>query len=97
MRIWFAPVAKEDLTQACARLELIDVALAERFLDEFDNALERMTMFPHGAPPVDGFPGVRRARLRRFRYGVFYRVVEKELQVVRILHAKQDRSALHEG
>ncbi len=83
--------AISDLTDARDHYESIDDALAERFLDQVDIAVERLLAFPHGAPPVEGFPDVRRARLRRFPYGVFYRVDEAGILILRVLHTRRDR------
>jgi plasmid stabilization system protein ParE len=82
--------AVDDLRRARVRYEAIDPALSDDFAAAFDAVVERMRIFPHGAPPVDGFPGLRRARMRRFPYGVFYRDADETLVVVRVLHHARD-------
>ena len=52
--------------------------------------MERLQTFPHGAAPVEGFPGLRRARMRQFPYGVFYRPGTDDLVIVRALRTRQD-------
>ena len=36
-------------------------------------------------------PGLRRARMRQFPYGVFYRPGTDDLVIVRVLHTRQDQ------
>lgn len=83
--------AVEDLQDACDHYAEVDPALRERFLSDVDLVVERVETFPHGAVPVEGFLGMRRARLRQFPFGVFYRVGDiDDLVIVRVLHTRQD-------
>ena len=89
MRVRLTPQAVDDVRDAVDHYD--DVAgLGEEFLDQFDSVVERLLMFPNGAPPVEGFPGVRRARIRRFPYGAFYRLDGDDLVVLRVLHGRRD-------
>ncbi|MFV0460697.1 MAG: type II toxin-antitoxin system RelE/ParE family toxin [Actinomycetales bacterium] len=84
--------AVRDVEEACDYYSTIDPQLSTRFVDDVDAAIERIVMFPNGAPPVDGFDGLRRARLRRFPYGVFYqKTTESDLLIVRVLHSRRHR------
>lgn len=68
----------------------IDPRLSTRFVDDVDAAIERIVMFPLGAPPVDGFDELRRARMQRFPYGIFYQPTHAgDLIVVRVLHSRR--------
>ncbi len=85
--------AVDDLRRARDHYAGIDPALSENFADAFDTVIARIRAFPHGAPPVDGFPGLRRARMRRFPYGVFYRDTPDQdpvILVIRVLHGSRD-------
>ena len=87
--------AVDDLRRARDHYARINPALSEDFADAFDTVISRIRAFPHGAPPVDGFPGLRRARMRRFPYGVFYRDTPDQnpvILVVRVLHGSRDTS-----
>lgn len=95
MTIRLTRPAVEDLHFARDHYDGIDPDLGERFVADLDLVMARMQTFPHGAAPVEGFPGLRRARMRQFPYGVFYLLEGSEhLVVVRVLHTKQDRSTL---
>lgn len=85
--------AVDDLRRARDHYAGIDPALSEDFSAAFDTVISRIRAFPHGAPPVDGFPGLRRARMRRFPYGVFYRDTPDQdpaILVVRVLHGSRE-------
>lgn len=90
MNIRLTELAIGDLTDARDHYRAVDADLAQGFLDQFDRVLERLDMFPNGAPPVDGFTDVRRARMRQFPYGVFYRRDGDEILILRVLHARRD-------
>ncbi len=92
MRVRFTDRAVSDLAEVLEHYDAIDRALGKRFATEVDAALDRLRMFPLGAAPVAGVAGVRRARLRRFPYGVVYRAPDSddEVWVLRVLHMKRD-------
>jgi toxin ParE1/3/4 len=85
----FTRLATTDLLDARDAYAEKDPDLAIRFVDHLDVVIDRMRTFPLGAPPVDGFPGVRRARMRLFPYGIFYRV-DDGILVLRVLHTRRD-------
>ncbi len=90
MRIVLGENAVDDLRRARDHYAAIDPALSDGFADAFNAVVERIRTFPHGAPPVDGFPTLRRARMRRFPYGVFYVDTDERLIVLRVLHNARD-------
>jgi len=81
-----------DLGEIRDHYHAIGEDLEYRFLDQLDRVTNRLIAFPKGAPPVDGFPGVRRARMRRFPYGVFYRLDGDDILILRVLHTRRDAS-----
>lgn len=85
-----------DVAAARNHYRAIDEDLGRRFLDQFDGVMDRLAMFPNGAPPVDGFPDVRRARMRQFPYGVFYRNDQGDILVIRVLHTRGDTLTVDE-
>lgn len=76
----------------------IDPELSTRFADGVDAAIERIVMFPRGAPAVEGFDRLRRARMRRFPYGIFYQHTSAgDLLVIRVLHSGRHHPGSLEG
>lgn len=93
MRLVVRPRAADDLRTAYEHYAAIDPDLGDGFRDEFEVVVDRLGMFPLSGRPVEGVHGVRRARMRRFPYGVFYRTLSvDEIRILRVLHASQDRS-----
>ncbi len=92
MRIRLTAFAVQDLEDATTYYDEA-AGLGTTFLDQFELALRRLELFPRSAPPVAGFPEVRRARVRRFPFGLFYRVEQEQLIVLRVLHARRDAAS----
>jgi len=91
LRIRLTEHAVRDIEQAREHYAVISSELGDRFVAELEATVGRLEMFPNGAPPVEGFDGIRRARMRRFPYGIFYRyTAETELQLLRVLHSQRD-------
>lgn len=94
MTTHLTPHAAADLRDACDVYARADPALRDRFLADVDLVVERILTFPHGATPVAGHPDLRRARMRRFPFGVFYRVEDNhDLVIVRVLHTRRDHDS----
>lgn len=98
MRILLTPHAVGDVEEACDYYAGIDPGLSTRFADAVTEAIERIVMFPRGAPAVDGFDNLRRARMRQFPYGIFYQQTSAgDLLVVRVLHSRRHHPGALEG
>lgn len=92
LAVVLTPSAVVDLSEATAVYRHVGDDLAPAFVQAVDQLLERLQAFPNSGTPAEDLPGVRRARLRRFPYGVFYRVTPDEIRVLRVLHERRDRS-----
>ncbi|WP_228255042.1 type II toxin-antitoxin system RelE/ParE family toxin [Ornithinimicrobium avium] len=98
MRIVLTQHAVSDIEEACDYYAGIDPKLGTRFADDVGAAIERIVMFPKGAPAVEGFDELRRARMRRFPYGVFYQQTPAgDLLVVRVLHSRRHPAGALDG
>jgi toxin ParE1/3/4 len=91
------PEAVDDLQAALRYYAEIDADLARGFLEEFDLLIERLQMFPRSGRPVEQVSEVRRGRLRRFPYGVFYRLTDDNIRILRVLHSARDQPTLPEA
>ena len=90
MRVVLTQHAAKDAENAYDYYAAFDPELSARLAEDVDAAVERMVMFPRGAPVVEGFDGIRRARVRRFPYGIFYQQTPAgDLLVVRVLHSRR--------
>lgn len=97
MIVVLRPEVVKDLQAAVAFYAEIDAEIARDFAGDFDLLIERVQMFPRSGRPVTGVDEVRRGRLRRFPYGVFYRLTADEIRILRVLHAARDQPTLPEA
>lgn len=81
------PAAAADVEEAYRWYEDQREGLGEEFLTAVGAGLETIAALPLVAPVVHR--DTRRLLLRRFPYGVFYRLVKDEIVVVGCLHAKR--------
>lgn len=82
------PIAEDDIAQAKAWYNRRSSDLGDDFVLCVEEALDRIRNIPNGATEV--YPGVRRVVLRRFPYGVFYRVDPDQIAVLAVYHSKRD-------
>jgi len=83
----FRPAAAADVEDAWQWYEARREGLGDEFLDVVQATLESITAHPASAPVVHR--DVRRQLLRRFPFGLFYRIVEGQVVVVACFHAKR--------
>ena len=84
--------ATEDLLAACDYLEAQRPGLGTRLVREVRRVLERITTHPelHGRVYED----VRRAAVKRFSYGVFYKSTPDRIEVLAVFHDSRDPDGL---
>jgi plasmid stabilization system protein ParE len=79
--------AERDLDEAYAWYEARSEGLGEAFLRAVGACFARISSHPEAAPEVAH--RVRRARLRRFPYGVYYVVREDAIDVLAVYHSRR--------
>jgi plasmid stabilization system protein ParE len=82
------PAAEADLAAAKAWYERQQRGLGIDFLQCVEEALDRIRILPEAYREV--VPGVRRVIVRRFPYGVYYRVDQNQIAVLAFYHSKRD-------
>src|SRR2546422_840051 len=82
------PEAEEDMADAKGWYSRKRRGLAERFLLCVEEALDRIRLIPKAATEV--VPGIRRVVVRRFPYGVFYRIDPDQIAILADYHSKRD-------
>src|SRR5262245_12482106 len=83
--------AEADLDEAAQWYEERSAGLGEDFVSQVRTTLELIGDNPELYGEVH--PGIRRARVKRFPYGVFYRLRENRVEVVAVFHDHRDPSA----
>lgn len=84
------PDAEADVEEACDQLEAVRAGLGKQFLVRVREVLLRIEKMPelHGKVWED----VRAARLKQYRYIVFFVVLADHVDVLAVLHSARDSS-----
>lgn len=82
-----SPTAEADLQEATDFYELQKPGLGEVFLRALDEGFERIRTHPNAFRI--GEDGVRTGFLRRFPYGVRFRVVSNRIEVLAVWHERR--------
>jgi plasmid stabilization system protein ParE len=82
------PDAEADLAEAKRWYEERREGLGADFVLCVEEALEKVRRNPEVYPII--YKNVRRATVRRFPYGVFYRVVVRQIIVLGVFHGRRD-------
>lgn len=82
------PAAAADVEDAWRWYEARREGLGDEFLEVVRAAIESIGAYPESAPVVHR--DIRRRLLKRFPYGLFYRLIEGQVVVVACFHAKRN-------
>lgn len=63
--------------------------LGADFLEEVDRAIETVREAPAIWPLRDGSRGIRRYLIHRFPYGVVYRIKDRVIQIIAVMHFRR--------
>ena len=84
----FSPAARAEAHEAFDWYETRAVGLGNRFVAELDAIAEQIAANPMMFPIV--FKDLRRARLRRFPYGLYFRLEDEAIYVIACFHGSRD-------
>lgn len=82
------PEAQVDLFRARDWYENQQPGLGRAFVDAVDETLEQISATPEGYVVI--LKGVRRRKLRRFPYLVYYRLLNDRVEIIGVLHGSRD-------
>jgi len=82
------PEAQLDLLETRDWYERQQFGLGQAFADAVDESVARIEAMPQMYATV--FGDVRRGKLRRFPYLVYYRVLSDRSEIIAVLHASRD-------
>ena len=86
--VLFTPAAQAEVSEAQDWYEREAAGLGGRFRAEVDRVVQRLAVNPLQLPAM--LADVRRARLRKFPYGLFFRVVEDDVFIIACFHSSRD-------
>lgn len=88
LRVFLRPEAEADLFAARAWYDQEDSELADAFADSIEEMLTRIEAMPELYAVA--LKNIRRGKLRRFPYLVYYRVLSDRIEVLGVLHTSRD-------
>ena len=89
--VFLRPQADIDVRRIFEDLELVREGLGSKFMARLSEMLERIESLPELYGVV--WKDVRAARLKKFRYVVYYIVLSERVEVLAVLHGARDESA----
>ena len=84
MRARLVPEAQAEFLEAIRYLEDQQVGLGRDFATDFGATVRQIVQHPLACP--EHVDGTRRCRLKRFRYGIVYRVRTSEIRLLAVMH-----------
>ena len=88
MKLLVRPEAAADIEDACRWYRQQRRDLASEFLDSVRVGIEKILENPEGYPVMHR--ETRRIRIKRFPYGLFYRIYADTVVVVACMHGRRD-------
>jgi len=87
LRLMVRAEAEQDLAEARDWYDRQQAGLGGEFLTGVEEMFDRLRDSPQLY--AVGYKGIRPARLRRFPYVVYYRITDKAVEVVAVLHGSR--------
>ncbi|MDY7015598.1 MAG: type II toxin-antitoxin system RelE/ParE family toxin [Cyanobacteriota bacterium] len=84
----FHPLAKQEFTDAAAYYEEQRLGLGLEYLEEVENAVNLLRLYPEAGSKVRG--SIRRLVLPKFPYSLLYRLLENnQIRILALAHHKR--------
>ena len=93
-KLFLMPKARSDLEEILDYISnsLLNPNAAKDLLNDFDDAFERICVFPQSCPVIHNeffkYKGIRKLLVNN--YIVFYRIVDEIIQIIRIMYARKN-------
>ena len=84
MTYWFHPEARIELMESIAYYDLQQNGLGRRMLDSLIEGLNRVKAHPKMYRKISG--NWRQCRIPRFPFGLIYRVRNRRIEIVAVMH-----------
>ena len=82
------PDAEEDVFLGKAWYDKQRIGLGDEFVLCVEESIDRISKSPE--MPAIIFKDIRRIAVRRFPYGVFYRVEDQQISIIAVYHSRRD-------
>ena len=86
--IYFRPSAKSDVQEIVNYYDLLNPQLSNKFLEELENTVKHIQGMPTSCQKRIG--NIRVSLLKRFSYGVYFKIYDSNISVIAILHTSRN-------
>jgi plasmid stabilization system protein ParE len=84
----FEPHAQQEFEDAVAYYDGVGPRLGNDFIDAVERVISRILKFPKACPTLS--LSTRRCRIKRFPYGLLYRLNEDEIEIIAVMHFSRE-------
>lgn len=88
MNYHFEEHALQELRDAIAYYEAVDLGLGNRFRAAVLSAISLIRQFPNAWPQLSA--STRRCRAKQFPYGIIYRIKNDQIEIVAVAHFSRE-------
>jgi plasmid stabilization system protein ParE len=85
----YHPHARREIDDAADYYDNLDLKLGDDFLEEIDDCISRILMFPLAWPKMQA-GSVRRCRTHRFPYSLIYDLDEEQVFILAVMHESRE-------
>ncbi len=85
MKCWFHQEARIEFLESITYYESQQPGLGHRFIDAVFEAVRRIEAYPNMYHLV-GFNECRQCRIPKFPFGIIYRISNKRIEIVAVMH-----------
>ena len=87
MNYRFIAPAREELLSSVKYYERIEVNLGLDFLNEVEQTIDLILLYPEHCPQFNG--DIRKAVLRRFPFNILYTISDSSIIIIALMHQKR--------
>lgn len=87
MLVRFLSEAEKELFDSVSFYESKNFGLGTAFLDEIRETIKLISKYPDSGKPINRY--ARRVLLKRFQFGVIYRIFNDEIVIQAVMHVKR--------
>jgi plasmid stabilization system protein ParE len=87
LAVILSPAADREFEEAAAWYQR-EARLGEQFVEKVQEALDQIRQWPELHATI--YRGIRRVRVRRFPYNVYYRILADRIEVIAVFHTKRN-------
>ncbi len=84
-KLLFRPSANNDVQEIVNYYDVIEIKLSDVFLKELENTLKYIKSMPEACQ--EKMKNIRVSYLKRFKFGVYFKIYNKTIGVIAVLHS----------